>query len=63
MFTTSALGHADLIRSTGLVWVKPDQWGALVSDPWLVCVADRWAWSTAASAKSMLTCGSQWIIN
>ena len=28
----SALGHADISKSTGAGPVKPDQWGPLVSD-------------------------------
>ena len=37
MFTASATHHTDLSRSTGVVQVKPDQWGPLVSDwGWIV---------------------------
>ena len=58
MFTTSALGHADLSRSTGLPRVKPDQWVPLVSVTVLARVTDVWAQSTATSGQSTLTRGS-----
>ena len=38
--------------------VKPDGWDPRVSVTGLVWVDDMWDQSTAASAKSMLTCGS-----
>ena len=53
----SALGHADVSRSTRWVQVKPDQWGPLVSDwGWIVPMTGG-AGSTDTSARSKLTCG------
>ena len=54
----SAFRHADLSRSTGAIQLKPDQWGPLVSDPGLCCVAGRWDQVNGHVSKLMLTRGS-----
>ena len=59
----SAPRHGDVSRVNWAPQVKPDQWGPLVSDTVLVCVADGWDQVNDHVSGSMLTRGSTHFIN